>query len=185
MSQTFDQLYIKYICDTVPMSAWGRVKYSNTLAVMPAILLGAVFGEYGALRGYVLTRHALAVLLLSCACGIALSYSAFYLRAQISATAFTVRAAPGMPRAGHHCFSSMPFVRLCLSRAQVVGILCKLGSVLISSVVSDQHASPRSTAALLVCLLAGSAYRSAPLRAAAAASKDDDAAEAAKGKCKQ
>lgn len=76
------------------MSAWGRVKYSNTLAVVPAIMLGAAFGEYSALSGYVLTRDALAVLLLSCACGVALSYSAFHLRAQISATAFTVRAAP-------------------------------------------------------------------------------------------
>ena len=90
--QTFDQLYIKFICDNVPMSAWGRVKYSNTLAVVPAIVLGAVFREYGALKGYVLSSHAFAVLLLSCACGIALSYSAFHLRAQISATAFTVRS---------------------------------------------------------------------------------------------
>ena len=64
MCQTFDQLYIKHICDTVPMSAWGRVKYSNALAVVPAILLGAAFGEYSVLGGsYVVTSDAVVVIM--------------------------------------------------------------------------------------------------------------------------
>ena len=94
--QTFDQCYIKHVCDTVPMTSWGRVSYSNTLAIVPAILLGAIFREYGALRGYVMSRHAFVVVLLSCICGVAMSFSAFYLRAQISATAFTVRIQHGL-----------------------------------------------------------------------------------------
>ena len=90
--QTFDQCYIKHVCDTVPMTSWGRVSYSNALAIVPAILLGAIFQEYGALKGYVMSRHAFIIVLLSCICGVAMSFSAFYLRAQISATAFTVRS---------------------------------------------------------------------------------------------
>ena len=62
---------------------------------------------------------------------------------------------------------------------QVVGILCKLGSVLVSSLLWSKHASPQSTAALMVCLLAGSAYRPAPMRAAAAVKEDAQAAEEA------
>jgi hypothetical protein len=75
------------------MTSWGRVSYSNALAVVPAIMLGAIFREYGALKGYVMSRHAFLVVLLSCICGVAMSFSAFYLRAQISATAFTVSLA--------------------------------------------------------------------------------------------
>ena len=73
------------------MTAWGRVSYSNALAIVPAIMLGAIFREYGALKGYVMSRHAFLIVLLSCICGVAMSFSAFHLRAQISATAFTVR----------------------------------------------------------------------------------------------
>ena len=86
----FDQLFIKHVCDTLPMTNWGRVLYSNALAIVPAIVLGAVFQEYGALRGYVWTRRAGAALALSCAIGVGMSYSAFLLRAQVSATTFTV-----------------------------------------------------------------------------------------------
>ena len=78
------------VCDTVPMSAGGRVLYSNALAVPPALLLGAVFNEYGALRGYVWGRDALAALAASCACGVGMSYTSYTLRSKTSATAFTV-----------------------------------------------------------------------------------------------
>ena len=123
------------VCDTVPMSAWGRVLYSNTLGVLPALLLGAAFREYGALKGYNWTAHALDTLGLSCVCGISMSYTSFLLRARISATAFTV-----------------------------IGILCKVGTVLVNVLIWDQHASRGALAALLVCLAAGSMYTPAPLR---------------------
>jgi hypothetical protein len=122
------------------MSAWGRVLYSNALAVVPAILLGAAWREYGALRGYVLSRGAAAALLASCICGIGMSYSAFSLRARVSATTFTV-----------------------------VGILCKIGTVLINRLIWDKHTNAGGMAALAVCLAAGSLYTPAPMRASAAA----------------
>jgi GDP-mannose transporter len=154
----FDQIYIKHgerplcvltlrratderaastppVCDTVPMSAWGRVLYSNALGVVPAILLGAIFREYGALAHYVWTRHALGALALSCAVGVGMSYSSFLLRVQVSATTFTV-----------------------------IGILCKVFTVLINCLVWDKHASPGGLAALAVCLGAGVLYTPAPLR---------------------
>ena len=134
----FDQLYIKHICDSVPMSAWGRVLYSNALAAVPAVLLGFIFREYGVLATYVWTRHALGALALSCLCGVGMSYSAFQLRSLVSATAFTV-----------------------------VGILCKVLTVLINVLIWDKHANAAGLAALMVCLAAGSFYTPAPMRSAA------------------
>jgi GDP-mannose transporter len=133
----FDQLYIKFVCDSVLMSSWGRVLYSNALAIVPAILLGFVFREYGVLSTYVWTRHALGALALSCLCGVGMSYSAFQLRALVSATTFTV-----------------------------VGILCKVLTVLINVLIWDKHANAAGLAALMVCLAAGSLYTPAPMRGA-------------------
>ena len=88
------------------------------------------------------------VLGLSCAIGVCMSYSAFLLRANVSATMFTV-----------------------------VGIMCKIGTVVINQVIWDKHASANGLAALLVCLLAGTFYKQAPLRselAKAPVSKDTE-----------
>ena len=117
------------------MSSWGRVYYSNLLAVLPALLLGVAFREYRALRGYVLTMHAFGVLMLSCVCGVAMSYTSYQLRARISATAFTV-----------------------------LGIVAKAGTVLINLAIWDKHAGPGGLAAMSLCLVGGALYVPAPMR---------------------
>ena len=73
---------------------------------------------------------------------VCMSYSAFLLRANVSATMFTV-----------------------------VGIMCKIGTVVINQVIWDKHASANGLAALLVCLLAGTFYKQAPRRGERAGGK--------------
>ena len=94
------------------------------------------------LQDQVWSATAMGILGLSCAIGVCMSYSAFLLRANVSATMFTV-----------------------------VGIMCKIGTVVINQVIWDKHASANGLAALLVCLLAGTFYKQAPRRGERAGGK--------------
>eukprot|EP00951_Prasinocladus_malaysianus_P036401 scaffold383029_cov43-Prasinocladus_malaysianus.AAC.1 len=91
---TFDQVYIKYVCDTVAMTSWGRVYYTNLLSCLPVFLLVFAFQETDVISAregvHEWTSGAIAALVVSCIAGIAMSYSAFLLRAMVSATTFTV-----------------------------------------------------------------------------------------------
>lgn len=137
---TFDQVYIKFVCDTVQMTSWGRVYYTNLLSCFPVLALAFAFQEIDTIAGkdqlnFVWDNTTIGVLLLSCAVGIAMSYSAFLLRALVSATSFTV-----------------------------VGIMCKIATVVINCTIWDKHASFMGLAALGICLVAGSFYQQAPYR---------------------
>lgn len=136
----FDQVYIKYVCDTVPMTSWGRVYYTNLLSLAPVTLLGLAFNEHNTIAEFQWTGPSIWALSLSCLCGVAMSYSAFWLRSLVSATSFTV-----------------------------VGIICKIATVVVNLLIWDKHATPAGLAALGVCLFAGSIYQQAPLREAKAA----------------
>lgn len=132
-----DAAWIKYTCDTIPMTSWGRVYYTNTLCAL-ALALAFPFctSEHAALRAPgVLTPPRIALLLLSCVVGCGMSHASFLLRSAVSATAATV-----------------------------VGIVCKLGSVLLNLLIWDLHANPAQLAFLLLGLTGGSLYRQAPLR---------------------
>mmetsp|Transcript_47761 Transcript_47761/g.91320 ORF Transcript_47761/g.91320 Transcript_47761/m.91320 type:complete len:328 (-) Transcript_47761:646-1629(-) len=131
----FDQVYIKYVCDTVPMTSWGRVYYTNLLSLAPVTILGLAFQEHRLISDFTWTGPSVYALLLSCACGVGMSYSAFWLRSLVSATSFTV-----------------------------VGIVCKIATVVVNLLIWDKHASPAGLAALSVCLFAGSIYQQAPMR---------------------
>lgn len=131
----FDQLYIKYVCDTVPMTSWGRVYYTNFLASLPVTFLGLLFREDVVIMEFEWTWESVTALMVSCLVGIGMSYSAFLLRAMVSATSFTV-----------------------------VGIMCKIATVVINCLIWDKHASPEGLAALAICLAAGTMYKQAPMR---------------------
>lgn len=131
----FDQVYIKYVCDTVPMTSWGRVYYTNLLSLAPVTLLGLGFNEHNTIMDFTWTGPSVWALSLSCICGVAMSYSAFWLRSLVSATSFTV-----------------------------VGIVCKIATVVVNLLIWDKHATPAGLGALAVCLFAGSIYQQAPLR---------------------
>lgn len=47
----FDTVYIKHVCETVEMSAWGRVYYTNTLSAIPLLIILPCLGEQEILAG--------------------------------------------------------------------------------------------------------------------------------------
>lgn len=119
------QVYIKYVCDTVAMTNWGRVYYTNLLSCVPVFFLVFAFQEGDVILGkdgvHEWNVASVAALLVSCVVGIAMSYSAFLLRAMVSATSFTV-----------------------------VGIMCKVATVVINCLIWDKHASALGLAALAI-----------------------------------
>ena len=57
---------------------------------------------------------------------------------------------------------------LCFSYT-VVGVVNKFATIILNVLIWDKHASPTGLGAISVCLLAGSFYRQAPMRAEVAA----------------
>jgi GDP-mannose transporter len=72
----FEACYVKHVCDTVAMSNWGRVYYTNFLA---AIALLVVFpmctGEHEVLRAAAFNLPQVSVLFMSCAVGVCMSHA--------------------------------------------------------------------------------------------------------------
>lgn len=72
---------------------------------------------------------AIAAVLVSCVLGVTISYAGFNLRKQVSATTFTV-----------------------------VGVVCKLLTVLINDLIWTQHSNALGHGGLLICIFAGFVY---------------------------
>lgn len=132
---TFDQVYIKHITNTVKMTTWGRVYYTNMLPVVPLFIIMYSQGEFDSLATFQFTLASKSWLLISCACGVAISYFAFLARAAISATYFTV-----------------------------VGNTCKVITVTLNILIWDKHATPEGLMSLALCLVCAYHYEQAPKR---------------------
>lgn len=133
----FEMTYLKYLCDTLPMTQWGRVLYNNLIGMVPLAVIGLATREVAEVAEMQWSVASLVALGLSCGVGVGMSYTSFWVRSMVSATAFTV-----------------------------VGIMCKLGTVVLNYFYWEKHASREGIACLLICLLAGSLYRQAPLKQA-------------------
>jgi len=131
----FDTVYVKHMCESVKMTNWGRVYYTNLLALAPMIFILPSLKEQDKLAGVVWDSQVLVPLILSCTVGVCMSHSAYLLRDAVSATLFTI-----------------------------VGILCKIFTVLINYMMWDKHANMEGIAFLLICVLAGTFYQQAPKR---------------------
>jgi len=123
-----EMVFVKFIVDTVPMSTWTRVYYNNTLSLPMAMLSFVGLGSAGFLTAD-WTPGAIGAVLLSCVVGVAISYAGFNLRKLISATSFTV-----------------------------VGVVCKLLTVLINDTIWTQHSNAMGHAGLAVCIASGIIY---------------------------
>ncbi|GIL42294.1 hypothetical protein Vafri_312 [Volvox africanus] len=132
---TFDTVYVKHMCETVKMSNWSRVYYTNAIALGPLLLALPLVGEQDRLSTVTWTSTMTIPVLLSCLMGICMSHSAYLLRDTVSATLFTI-----------------------------VGILCKIITVVINVLIWDKHATPAGIGFLLVCVFAGTFYEQAPKR---------------------
>jgi solute carrier family 35 protein len=132
---SFDQIYIKHKVDTVKMTTWTQVYYTNSLAspILLAILIGT--GELPTLASFEWTSRAVFWLTTSAVMGVAIAYFSFLARSAVSATYFTV-----------------------------IGNTCKVLTVFINVVMWDLHASPVGLSSLFICLVGAYFYKQAPLR---------------------
>jgi len=130
---TVDQIYIKHVCNKVKMkSNWGFVFYSNFIPSFPLFFMSIAGQEATAVEW---TQFGMAILLVSCFLGIAMSYFAFLARSSVSATYFTI-----------------------------IGNVCKILTVIMNQLIWDLHANFIGVCALLFCLACAYFYRQAPMR---------------------
>jgi len=80
--------YGKHLTESITMSQWERVFYTNALALVPISILFAVNSE--GRRALVLTRYSASVTALSCLLGVAISYSGWMCRSLVTATTFSL-----------------------------------------------------------------------------------------------
>jgi len=116
-------------------SMWGPVLYNNTLSIPPMLTIGLLSGEHHLLCEVEWTGGLVALVLLSCAIGVAISYYGFKARSLVSATCFTV-----------------------------LGVANKMITVVANLLVWDQHATPLGICFLFLTLLSASAYKQSPMR---------------------
>eukprot|EP00429_Kryptoperidinium_foliaceum_P057768 CAMPEP_0176094710 /NCGR_PEP_ID=MMETSP0120_2-20121206/47461_1 /TAXON_ID=160619 /ORGANISM="Kryptoperidinium foliaceum, Strain CCMP 1326" /LENGTH=316 /DNA_ID=CAMNT_0017428655 /DNA_START=51 /DNA_END=998 /DNA_ORIENTATION=+ len=101
-----EMVFVKFVVDTVPMSTWTRVYYNNVMSLPMAIISAFAMGDSSSIAEIEWTAGKICAVLLSCVVGVAISYAGFNLRKLVSATSFTV-----------------------------VGVVCKLITVLINDVI--------------------------------------------------
>lgn len=143
-SFTAYEVVVKHLCDNVALDNWTRVIYTNAMAGS-LLLLATPFvrGEHALVKTVGWTPGSAAVLVLSCVIGVGVSHSAYVLRSACSATL-----------------------------SAIVGILCKVVTVIINIIIWDKHASVIELAFLTLGLIAGAFYEQAPMRCAGSDAKN-------------
>jgi solute carrier family 35 len=148
---TVYEVVVKHMCDTVAVDNWTRVVYTNAMAgSVLGFAIPMVRGEHAAVAALPWTAMATSTLLTSCLIGIGVSHSAYVMRSACSATL-----------------------------SAVVGILCKVLTVLINICLWDKHASAVELTFLALGLIAGAFYEQAPLRERAGVVEPDSKSTAA------
>mmetsp|Transcript_88427 Transcript_88427/g.249177 ORF Transcript_88427/g.249177 Transcript_88427/m.249177 type:complete len:377 (-) Transcript_88427:105-1235(-) len=133
VSIVVEMVFVKFVVDTVPMSTWTRVYYNSALSLPLASLSAFCTGDLHSLNMDWGLGDVVAVLM-TCIGGVAIAYAGFNLRKAVSATTFTV-----------------------------VGVVCKIFTVLINDLIWTQHSTLVGHVGLLVCIASGFLYeRSKP-----------------------
>ena len=130
-----EMAYGKMLVRDISISLTTSVFVSNLFAFLPMVLLGYSRGDFDNIDPEWFTPSATTLLLISCVVSGGIGYSAWWCRTVVSATTFTL-----------------------------VGVLCKISTILLNILIWDKHASPMATLGLMACLLGGSLYQQAPLR---------------------
>ena len=125
-----EMVYVKHVISEVKMTTWGRVYFTNSLSIIPVMVLGFVFGDFKTLATFEWTTESFVFLGLSCAVGVGISYAGFFLRELISATAFTV-----------------------------VGVVNKIATTGVNLLIWDRHADVYGLASLMLCIVGGAFYQ--------------------------
>jgi solute carrier family 35 len=130
------EVVVKHLCDTVALDNWTRVVYTNAMAgCILALFLPFCAMERVAIVATSWSVGKVVLIATSCAIGMGVSHSAYLMRSACSATL-----------------------------SAIVGILCKVITVVINTVMWDKHASPHEVAFLALGLICGMFYEQAPMR---------------------
>lgn len=147
---TFEMVYGKQIVKSVNFkTVSGPVQYTNLLGWPPMLLFAKMGGEFHRLNELMasynvssiwglikkLPVESLALSIIGCLIGTGIGYSGWWCRGKVSATSFTL-----------------------------IGVLNKCMTVIVNTMIWDNHASPAGIASLFVCLIGGSFYQQAPMR---------------------
>mmetsp|Transcript_1186 Transcript_1186/g.1774 ORF Transcript_1186/g.1774 Transcript_1186/m.1774 type:complete len:366 (+) Transcript_1186:185-1282(+) len=130
-----EMVFVKHIFNSVKMTVWGRMLYTNLLSipVQPLFIVGTM--EYAEYPNLILTVQALVFIGLSClgAFGISLAGTGF--RACVSATTFTL-----------------------------VGVVNKVLTIAVNYVMWSNHTNVFGLGALMLCLAGSTLYKPAAKR---------------------
>eukprot|EP00927_Polykrikos_kofoidii_P064351 TRINITY_DN5951_c0_g2_i1.p1 TRINITY_DN5951_c0_g2~~TRINITY_DN5951_c0_g2_i1.p1 ORF type:complete len:368 (+),score=47.80 TRINITY_DN5951_c0_g2_i1:67-1104(+) len=129
VSLVIETVFVKMIIETLQMSTWTRVYYNNTISI-PLVLAALVInGDTSVTMIEGWTSEQTVVIFLSCLVGLGISYAGFHLRKLVTATSFSV-----------------------------VGVVCKLITVLLNDVIWTHHSNAVGHCGILVCIAACYAY---------------------------
>jgi len=138
-----EMAYGKKIVKEVPLKTRsGPVVYTNLIGFIPMLLLANVGNEYSkfwkffweSLDGY-LPRASVILLALGSVVGTGIGYSSWWCRSLVSATSFTL-----------------------------IGVMNKCLTILVNTLMWDQHAKPGGIFCLFLCIAGGMIYKQAPMR---------------------
>jgi len=132
----FQLTYGKHLVSNLGIkSAWSAVLYTNTLSLLPTLLIGVLGQDLQLLREVTWSGVGLCWLSASCVLGLGISWAGFKCQSLLAATTYTV-----------------------------IGVLNKMLTVLLNALMWEHHASAMGIASLAACLAGGALYRQAPLR---------------------
>lgn len=121
----------------------GQTYYQNVLSVPFLAIMFIGLDETRVLTATTWSNGCVLAVLLSCIAGLGMSFLSFLLRNMISATAFAI-----------------------------VGNMCKVATILVNTVIWDQHSDSMGIVALMMCLGSGALYSQAPLRSSSYQDRD-------------
>jgi len=127
--------YVKHVVESVEMTTYGRVYYTNVLGSFGFLAMALAFGEYNLFQSSMLEWKPVAIVTLTCFLGMGMSTLSYQLRAMVSSTYMAI-----------------------------IGNICKVLTVLINFFLWDKHANAYGFCALGLCLVCAYFYEQAPRR---------------------
>eukprot|EP00339_Tiarina_fusa_P022649 CAMPEP_0117024860 /NCGR_PEP_ID=MMETSP0472-20121206/18421_1 /TAXON_ID=693140 ORGANISM="Tiarina fusus, Strain LIS" /NCGR_SAMPLE_ID=MMETSP0472 /ASSEMBLY_ACC=CAM_ASM_000603 /LENGTH=353 /DNA_ID=CAMNT_0004731413 /DNA_START=69 /DNA_END=1130 /DNA_ORIENTATION=+ len=140
---SLEMAYGKQIVKSVPLKTRsGPVVYTNLLSLLPMLMLATVGNEYSRFyeslwvhSEYRIPPASIPFLIVGSLVGTGIGYSGWWCRTVVSATSFTL-----------------------------IGVMNKCLTILLNTMIWDQHAKPGGIASLFICIVGGIVYRQAPMR---------------------
>jgi len=135
ISMTIDMVLIKKIVTNVDLSTWGLVYYNNVLAMFLFPIAYFISGDYALypemMQSLKNDNHSIELAIItSCLMGLSISYFGLGARRAVGATTFTV-----------------------------LGVVNKIGTVIINTLIWNHHASPLGLMFLMICVSGGVVYQ--------------------------